>query len=213
LCPPPTPQFADRSAADTSTSRGAPTRCPISTTCWRRHRLRHPLRRRPRRVRRPRPRHLLRRRHRRRCTYRPRRTSTYARTSGGGSLSAVASESTGNVERPWGVIGCMYLITGAAGEVSRRVVELLASRGDPVRRHRRISPAPVALAGRARSRLVGSAGRPRAPDGRIGEVYELTGPQVLDVSELAEQFSRAPGYRCGPAVLAGSAGADRRRPQ
>jgi uncharacterized protein YbjT (DUF2867 family) len=29
------------------------------------------------------------------------------------------------------------------------------------------------------------------PDGRIGQVYELTGPEVLDINGLAEQFSRA----------------------
>jgi uncharacterized protein YbjT (DUF2867 family) len=29
------------------------------------------------------------------------------------------------------------------------------------------------------------------PDGRVGRVYELTGPEVLDVNGLAEQYSRA----------------------
>jgi len=29
------------------------------------------------------------------------------------------------------------------------------------------------------------------PDGRIGQVYELTGPEVLDITGLAEQYSRA----------------------
>ncbi|WP_413467965.1 NAD(P)H-binding protein [Mycobacterium sp. RTGN4] len=33
----------------------------------------------------------------------------------------------------------------------------------------------------------------REPDGRIGHVYELTGPQVLDTAGLAEQFGRALG--------------------
>ncbi len=33
----------------------------------------------------------------------------------------------------------------------------------------------------------------REPEGRIGHVYELTGPQVLDTAGLAEQFSRALG--------------------
>jgi uncharacterized protein YbjT (DUF2867 family) len=33
----------------------------------------------------------------------------------------------------------------------------------------------------------------REPAGKIGEVYELTGPQVLDVAALAEQFGRALG--------------------
>ncbi|BBY17316.1 NmrA family NAD(P)-binding protein [Mycolicibacterium litorale] len=32
-------------------------------------------------------------------------------------------------------------------------------------------------------------------DGRIGDVYELTGPEVLDVHGLAEQFARALGRR------------------
>lgn len=31
------------------------------------------------------------------------------------------------------------------------------------------------------------------PDGRVGDVYELTGPQVLDVAGLAAQFERALG--------------------
>jgi uncharacterized protein YbjT (DUF2867 family) len=31
----------------------------------------------------------------------------------------------------------------------------------------------------------------RHPDGRIGEVYELTGPEVLDINGLAEHYSRA----------------------
>jgi uncharacterized protein YbjT (DUF2867 family) len=31
------------------------------------------------------------------------------------------------------------------------------------------------------------------PEGRVGHVYELTGPQVLDTAGLAEQFSRALG--------------------
>jgi len=31
------------------------------------------------------------------------------------------------------------------------------------------------------------------PEGRVGHVYELTGPQVLDIAGLAEQFSRALG--------------------
>lgn len=31
----------------------------------------------------------------------------------------------------------------------------------------------------------------RDPDGRIGEVYELTGPEVLDINGLAEHYSRA----------------------
>jgi uncharacterized protein YbjT (DUF2867 family) len=33
----------------------------------------------------------------------------------------------------------------------------------------------------------------REPEGRIGHVYELTGPQVLDTAGLAEQFGRALG--------------------
>jgi uncharacterized protein YbjT (DUF2867 family) len=33
----------------------------------------------------------------------------------------------------------------------------------------------------------------REPEGRIGRVYELTGPQVLDTAGLAEQFGRALG--------------------
>jgi uncharacterized protein YbjT (DUF2867 family) len=33
------------------------------------------------------------------------------------------------------------------------------------------------------------------PDGRIGSVYELTGPQVLGADEIAEQYSRALGRR------------------
>jgi uncharacterized protein YbjT (DUF2867 family) len=33
----------------------------------------------------------------------------------------------------------------------------------------------------------------REPEGRIGHVYELTGPQVLDIAGLAEQFGRALG--------------------
>jgi len=33
----------------------------------------------------------------------------------------------------------------------------------------------------------------RHPDGRIGEVYELTGPEVFDINGLAEQYSRALG--------------------
>ena len=31
----------------------------------------------------------------------------------------------------------------------------------------------------------------RDPNGRIGEVYELTGPEVLDIDGIAEQYSRA----------------------
>jgi uncharacterized protein YbjT (DUF2867 family) len=31
----------------------------------------------------------------------------------------------------------------------------------------------------------------REPDGRIGQVYELTGPEVLDINGLAEQYTRA----------------------
>lgn len=31
----------------------------------------------------------------------------------------------------------------------------------------------------------------RSPDGRVGQVYELTGPEVLDTEGLAEQYSRA----------------------
>jgi uncharacterized protein YbjT (DUF2867 family) len=38
----------------------------------------------------------------------------------------------------------------------------------------------------------------RDPAGRIGAVYELTGPEVLDADELAEQYSRA----LGKAVIA-----------
>ena len=33
----------------------------------------------------------------------------------------------------------------------------------------------------------------REPDGRLGHVYELTGPQVLDLAGLAEQYTRALG--------------------
>ena len=33
----------------------------------------------------------------------------------------------------------------------------------------------------------------RDPAGRIGEVYELTGPEVLDIDGVAEQYSRALG--------------------
>jgi uncharacterized protein YbjT (DUF2867 family) len=33
----------------------------------------------------------------------------------------------------------------------------------------------------------------RDPAGRIGAVYELTGPQVLDAEGIAEQYSRALG--------------------
>src|SRR5690242_20602291 len=33
----------------------------------------------------------------------------------------------------------------------------------------------------------------RDPDGRIGQVYELTGPDVLDINGLAEQYSLALG--------------------
>ena len=31
----------------------------------------------------------------------------------------------------------------------------------------------------------------REPDGRIGQVYELTGPEILDINGLAEEYSRA----------------------
>ena len=31
----------------------------------------------------------------------------------------------------------------------------------------------------------------REPDGRIGQVYELTGPEILDINGLAEQYTRA----------------------
>lgn len=31
----------------------------------------------------------------------------------------------------------------------------------------------------------------RNPDGRVGQVYELTGPEVLDIDGIAEQYSRA----------------------
>ena len=33
----------------------------------------------------------------------------------------------------------------------------------------------------------------RDPAGRIGAVYELTGPEVLDIDGIAEQYSRALG--------------------
>jgi uncharacterized protein YbjT (DUF2867 family) len=33
----------------------------------------------------------------------------------------------------------------------------------------------------------------RDPAGRIGDVYELTGPEVLDIDGIAEQYSRALG--------------------
>ena len=33
----------------------------------------------------------------------------------------------------------------------------------------------------------------RDPAGRVGAVYELTGPEVLDVDGIAEQYSRALG--------------------
>ena len=42
----------------------------------------------------------------------------------------------------------------------------------------------------------------REPADRIGKVYELTGPEVLDIDGLAEQYSRALGRpvdRAGPA--------------
>jgi uncharacterized protein YbjT (DUF2867 family) len=35
----------------------------------------------------------------------------------------------------------------------------------------------------------------RSPAGRIGDVYELTGPEVLDIDGLAEQYTRALGRR------------------
>ncbi len=37
----------------------------------------------------------------------------------------------------------------------------------------------------------------REPEGRVGHVYELTGPQVLDVAGLAEQYGRALGRPIG----------------
>jgi uncharacterized protein YbjT (DUF2867 family) len=43
----------------------------------------------------------------------------------------------------------------------------------------------------------------REPQGRLGHVYELTGPEVLDVAGLAEQFSRALGRSIGAEDLTG----------
>ena len=43
----------------------------------------------------------------------------------------------------------------------------------------------------------------REPQGRLGQVYELTGPEVLDVAELAEQFGRALGRPIGAEDLPG----------
>jgi len=43
----------------------------------------------------------------------------------------------------------------------------------------------------------------REPQGRLGHVYELTGPEVLDVAGLAEQYGRALGRPIGAEDLPG----------
>ena len=74
----------------------------------------------------------------------------------------------------------LFTILGSLGVRSRGVLSLPFGSG-------RTSPIASADVARVVAALL------RDPDDRIGRVYELTGPQVLDVDGLAEQYTRALG--------------------
>ena len=78
----------------------------------------------------------------------------------------------------------LFTALGAASVRERGVLALPFGDG-------RTSPIAAADVARVIATLL------REPQGRLGHVYELTGPEVLDVAELAEQFGRALGRPIG----------------